>query len=349
MSLTPAPNPTPAPAAPRRGLSRRVLRYALPVVVVAAAVGIWQRERIWIWYCAERLERASDEGRGAWAERLTAAGEPAVPTLLDLLRHDDPGVCAGAKGALESLTAGWAKDDPRRAAFSHRFVDAEPRFSTPGRAAALELLPVVVTAAPELADRAKAIVATAATSESVDVRVQAVAAALRPELDCVDLVIPLLADPAPEVRRAAVLAAGAPRDGARSVVTDDDLLRCLHDADPEVRHLCELGLRSRGRTPRDIRLGRRFAAPDAAERQKLLLDLADEEDLDVTVWLERLTADADPAVRAGAARLVVDRSPDLRGRLEEMSRSDPDATVRRIADYYRRKLLASRQFDSGPR
>jgi hypothetical protein len=228
-------------------------------------------------------------------------------------------------------------------------VDAEPRFSTPGRAAALELLPLVVTAAPDLADPAKAMVATATKSESVDVRVQAVAAALRPELDCVELVIPLLTDPAPEVRRAAVLAASVPRDGARSVVTDDELLRCLHDADPEVRQLCELGLRSRGRTPRDIRLGRRFTAPDPAERQKLLLDLADEEELDVTVWLERLTADADPAVRAGAARLVVDRSPDLRGRLEEMSRSDPDATVRRIADYYRRKLLASRQSDSGPR
>src|SRR5262249_58243732 len=107
---------------------------------------------------------------------------------------------------------------------------------------------------------------------------------------------------APEVRRAAVLALSPPRDSGRPAVSDDDLLRCLHDSDPEVRRLCEMGLRSRGRSPRDIRLGRRYTAPDAAERQKLLIDLADEEELDVTVWLDRLTGDPDPAVRARAAR-----------------------------------------------
>ena len=168
-------------------------------------------------------------------------------------------------------------------------------------------------------------VATAARRASrSDVRIQAVAAALRPEVDCLEAIVPLLADPAPEVRRAAVLALGPARDG-RAAVADDELLRCLHDSDAEVRRLCEMGLRSRGRSPRDIRLGRRYAAPDPAERQKLLIDLADEEELDVTVWLERLTADADPAVRAGAARVAVDRRADLGARLEQMSRSDPDA------------------------
>jgi hypothetical protein len=115
-------------------------------------------------------------------------------------------------------------------------------------------------------------------------------------------------------------------------------LRCLHDPDAEVRELCEMSLRSRGRSPRDIHLGRRYTAPNPAERQKLLIDLADEEELDVTVWLDRLTADPDPAVRAGAARLAVERNADLRDRLEQMSRSDPDRTVRRIAAYYRQKM-----------
>jgi hypothetical protein len=124
------------------------------------------------------------------------------------------------------------------------------------------------------------------------------------------------------------------------VVRDDELLRCLHDPDPEVREMGELALRSRGRSPRDIRLGRRYTAPDPVERQKLLIDLADEEELDVAVWLDRLTADSDPAVRAGAVRLAVERSADLRGRLEQMSRSDPDGTVRRIASYYCRKVAA---------
>jgi hypothetical protein len=311
--------------------------------MLAVAAGLWQRERLWVWYCAERLERAADDDRGAWADKLGAAGEPAVPTLLTLLRHDEPGVCLAATGGLDRMTAGWAKDDPRRLGFARAFVDAQPRFSTPGRAAALELLPAVLACGdPDVAQQAKGMVATAAKSESVDLRVQAVAAALRPGIDALDAIVPLIGDPDVGVRRAAVLALGPVRDGATPVLRDDDLLRCLHDADAEVRRLGEMSLRSRGRTPRDIQLGRRYTAPDPAERQKLLIDLSDEEGLDVTVWLGRLTADPDPAVRAGAARVAVARRADLRGRLEEMSRSDPDGTVRRIADYYWKKMVASR-------
>src|SRR4051812_15455225 len=76
--------PAPPPARPR--LLRRALRWTLPVLLLAAAAGVWQRERLWVWYCAERLERAADDGRGEWADRLAAVGEPAIPTLLGLLR-----------------------------------------------------------------------------------------------------------------------------------------------------------------------------------------------------------------------------------------------------------------------
>ena len=98
--------------------------------LLGTAAGIWQRERIWIWYCAERLVRSSDEGRAAWGDKLSAIGEPALPTLLTILQHDDPGVCATAKGSLVSVAGTWTKDDPRRVAFAKRFFDAEPRFST---------------------------------------------------------------------------------------------------------------------------------------------------------------------------------------------------------------------------
>ena len=313
------------------------------VVVLGAVAGVWQRERLWIWYCAERLERADDEERGLWVDELTACGEPAVPTMLHLLRHDDPGVCAAAKGALQNVVANWPKEDPRLLAFAQRFVDEEPRFSTPGRAAALDLLPTaLIPNDPQVAVRVKEIVHATAKSESVDVRVQAIAAAMRPEVNCLDAIVGLVNDPAVEVRRAAVLAIGPVRDGSRPVLADDSLLRCLHDQDEEVRRLAEMSLKSRGRTARDIRLGKRYAAPDPAERQKLLVDLAYEDDLDVTVWLERLTNDSDPAVRAGAARVAAERRADLGDRLGQMSKSDPDATVRRIAEYYRQKLMASR-------
>src|SRR5688572_16875979 len=233
MSAAPAHTP---PARPR--LVRRVLRWSLPVLMLAVAAGVWQRERLWVWYCAERLERAADDDRAGWADKLAAAGEPAVPTLLALLRHDEPGVCLAARGGLDRLTADWPKDDPRRLAFARAFVDTEPRFSTPGRAAALELLPAVLMAGdPEVAQKAKGMVATAARSESVDLRVQAVAAALRPGIDALDVIVPLIGDPDAGVRRAAVLALGPVLDGSTAALKDDDLLRCLHDPDAEVRRL----------------------------------------------------------------------------------------------------------------
>jgi HEAT repeat protein len=340
MSAAPPPNLlTP----PRRALVRRALRWTMPVLLVAVAAGLWQRERLWLWYCAERLQRTDDEHRGEWADKLAAAGEPAVPTLLGLFQHDDPGVSVAAKQGVDRLIAGWPNDDPRRRAFAHAFADAGPRFSTPGRSAALDLLPgIVASSDPEVIEQLKGMIATAAKSESIDLRVQAVAAALTPGLDALDAIVPLISDPEAAVRRAAILALGPVRDGATPALSDDELIRCLHDSDSEVRTLCEMSLRGRGRSARDIQLGRRYTAPDPAERQKLLNDLADEDHLDVTVWLERLTADPDPAVRAGAARVAVERHADLSVRLDQMSRTDPDGTVRRIAAYYRMKLLAMR-------
>jgi HEAT repeat protein len=327
----------------RTSIARRALRWAVPVVVIAVAAGVWQRERLWIWYCAERLERAAPDSRSEWAQQLAAAGEPAVPTMLNLLRNDDEGVCVAAASAIDGLISSWSANDTRRIALARQFVEAEPRFSTPGRTASLDLLPTILAVCdPDLASQVKGLVAHTVQSESVDVRIRSIAAALRPEIDCLEAIVPLVEDPSPEVRRAAVLALGPAPDGKKPAATDETLLRCLHDSDAEVRQFAEMALKSRGRTPREIRLGRRYAAPNAAERQKLLIDLADEDELDTTVWLERLTNDSDPSVRAGAARLAADRNADLADRLAQMSRSDPDSTVRRIAEYYRQRMLARR-------
>src|SRR6188474_959394 len=95
--------------APRRGFAGRIGRWLVLFVVIGTVVGIWQRERLWIWYCAERLELASDEDRGQWGDELAACGEPAIPSMLRLLRHDDAGVCAAAKGSLQNVVANWPK------------------------------------------------------------------------------------------------------------------------------------------------------------------------------------------------------------------------------------------------
>lgn len=334
---------TPPSSPIRHGLARRALSWLLPTLVIATAAGIWQRERLWLWYCAERLERSSAEDKHIWAEKLVAAGEAGAPTLLKLLESDDPRVCATVTTAIDNLMASWPNGDPRRNTLAAQLLDAEPRFSTPGRVAALDLIQVVCSLGDsQLSERAKGILATTAKSESTEARVHTIAVALRPEIDGLDAIVPLIDDSVAEVRRAAVLALGPVKEGGKPAMSDEQLLRCLHDNDEEVREFAEMGLRSRGRTSREIRLGRKYASPQAAERQKLLVDLAYEEELDTTVWLERLTNDVDPAVRAGAARVAAERKADLVGRLSQMSRSDPDATVRRIVDYYQKKMAANR-------
>lgn len=333
------PVPSPAPLKARR----RWGRWLALGMVVLVLVGVWQRERLWIAYCAERLERASDDDRAAWADRLAASGEPAIPVLLDCFRHDDPSICMAGRHGLETLLNEYAEGDPRLSLMAEQLKAAEPRFSTPGRSVAMELLPpMLAKRATGMLELAHAMIQTATKSESVDVRVQAIAMAMRPEIDALANVVPLLGDSAVEVRRAAILALGPLGRPDRVAATDDDLVRLLHDPDGEVRRLCEMSLRSRGRSPRDIRLAKRYAAPHAAERQKLLLDLADDEERDVSVWLERLTTDSDPAVRAGALRVAAERQVDLTTRMEQMQQNDPDGTVRRIASYYHTKQRAQR-------
>lgn len=347
MSLEPIPQqPTPATPAPvpvAATKTKRVRRYARWLIVglvVLTLGGVWQRERVWLWYCAERLERASDDDQAEWGAKLAAIGEPAIPTLLKCFQHDSPSVCNTGRRALEAIVGVYADGDPRLAAFAEQYAAAEPRFSTPGRSAAMDLVPVLIAKkTPGMAEKAHALIEHAAKSESVDLRVQAIALAMRPEVDGLHAVLPLLRDPAVEVRRAAILALGPITRTDRVAAADDDLLRLLHDSDGEVRQLCEMSLRSRGRSPRDIRLGKRYAAPNPAERQKLLIDLANDDERDLSVWLDRLTADADPAVRAGAVRVAAERNVDLATRLEEMRRTDPDGAVRRIADYYHKKLV----------
>src|SRR5205085_5919253 len=79
---------------------------------------------------------------------------------------------------------------------------------------------------------------------------------------------------------------------------------------------------------------------DPGERLKLLLDLRYDDDVaDPEPWLERLSRDPEPAVRAGAARVAVEVAVARRlpcpvwvGRVAD---ADPHPTVRFIAAFYR--------------
>jgi len=312
----------------------------LTLLVLGAGIAWWQRIPLQCWYYACRMQRAEGDQRQVWAERLADLGEPALPRLLACLAKDDEGLCDAARCGLEYLARTWQPADGRGRELAQHLFEENAAFSPAGKAAALELVPALISAnGPEAAARLKRFVAAGLQSAAPVERLAAIGVALRPEVNLLEGVVPLLNDPLPEVRRAAMLALGPVADNAEPLVSSDQLLRWLHDPDPEVQHNCEMALRCRGLSPRDIRLGRLLTDPDPVERLSVLIELPRDDDFALVKWLERLSKDPNSAVRAGAARVAGERGADFTERLEEMSRTDPDSTVRRIADHYR-KLCA---------
>jgi hypothetical protein len=104
--------------------------------------------------------------------------------------------------------------------------------------------------------------------------------------------------------------------------------------------VCHDVLVGRDRSDAEIALGRRLAHADPGERLKLLLDLRYDDDVaDPEPWLERLARDPEPAVRAGAARVMVEvatgRKLPLPAWVARVADADHHPTVRFVAGYYR--------------
>jgi HEAT repeat protein len=144
-------------------------------------------------------------------------------------------------------------------------------------------------------------------------------------------VVPLLKDPAPQVRKAALAALGP----AKEVIGSDDLLPLLHDADVSVQKLAEEVLCSRGLPENQILLARLISDERPGQRLQVVHYLLEAEDLPLGIWLRRLSQDPAPAVRAAAVRAAYYQTrTDLRDRLGEMAREDPSPTVRQLAHHY---------------
>ena len=142
---------------------------------------------------------------------------------------------------------------------------------------------------------------------SVTARLTAIRAVMNPQMALRGEIIPLLSAAEPEVRRASLFAVGPATEADAVVIGDEELFHWLHDTDSGVRTLCREALVSRGRSEAEIALGRRLVDPDAGERLKLLLDLRYDDDVaDPEPWLERLSHDADPGVRAGSVRVIME-------------------------------------------
>ncbi len=186
----------------------------------------------------------------------------------------------------------------------------------------------------DLCCAARDIARAALQSTETGTRVRAVKLATQPGVNLRERTLPLLNDPEPLVRRAAMLAVGE----SPEVIHTDNLLHWLHDPDPEVRQLCEQALRGEKRgslSPEFIRMGKLLTDPRWQVRVSVLDHLEDAEELDSGVWLDRLSRDPEPAVRAAAVRAAGENNnARLTDRLNQMAHDDPSPTVADVARYY---------------
>jgi HEAT repeats len=135
-------------------------------------------------------------------------------------------------------------------------------------------------------------------------------------------------DSNPDVRRQ-TLSSFARRN---LLLTDEMVLKHLHDQDPVVREMASLILKTRGRSQELISLGGLMYSAKPDLRVSVIPLLKDRADLDPVVWLIQLSRDTEEMVRMSAVRALAEhKSPQVQRRLAEMARSDTSAAVRQAA------------------
>lgn len=354
---------------------RRLAGMVVVLLVVGAGAVWWQRETLLVCYAVRGLANATDQTRSGWIERVARREPAAVPFLVSGLRRTDRQACTNICQCLLELAKNWPDTDSRRVSVAQALAREFHAFSVEGHKAALEVEQALSEREPALlAPALAAAVMQAAKTRDAEVharalglaerltqqppsptalvgcrelvrvclrdvesdnRVRALRLAIDPHVDLREQVVPLLRDPAPEIRRAAMIVLGPAAD----TIATDDLLEWMHDPDPEVRRLCESSLKGRGLHDDQLRLGRLLTDPSMAERLKVIDALQDSlrhnSDVEPGVWLRRLSHDPAPAVRAASVRMAADQSlVDLSDRLEQMCQDDPSPTIRQLARYY---------------
>ncbi|HSQ54915.1 MAG TPA: hypothetical protein VLM40_04145, partial [Gemmata sp.] len=253
-------------------------------------------------YAARQLRHAAtDDDRAKAANDLAALGEPGLKRLVGFATSDDDAQRAAAVGAIEQSLGEIQSGDPRAGTIGSQLLDRFGGCDEKGKRAILALLPsVLAKAGATHAAKCQEAASVGLRMSDPAGRVLAIRLAIHPEVNLRREVVPLLAAAEPEVRRAALFAVATSSE--RELVSDEELFRWLHDPDEGVRRVCLDALVARERTDAEIMLGRRLTSPDPGERLKLILDLRYDDDVaDPEPWLERLSRDDEPAVRAAAA------------------------------------------------
>lgn len=320
------------------------VRAAGAVVAVVTGVAVWaglNASALQARYAAGKLASApSDDERARWAGRLVSLGAPGFARLMICLKDGPDHARDATVAALDRHLAALPDGDPRAVTISGAVLDTFPACGEAGKGAVLQLVAVILTRTGDThADRCRAVVAEGLKLPDAGARLAAVRLSLHPSIRLRAEVLPLLASPEPALRGASLYAVAGTADGA-PLMPEDELFRWLHDPDPGVRKVCHDALVTRDRSDAEISLGRRLTHADPGERLKLLLDLRYDGDVsDPEPWLERLSRDPEPAVRAGAARTMVELSRLQRRPLPvwvgRVSDADHHPTVRFVAGYYR--------------
>lgn len=306
----------------------RRIGLATPLAIAAFLAFNWSNLNAR--FVAHELRSASsDEHREDRARALLRIGPSGFPHVVATLRDGDDPTCRALASALRQHYHERALEPD----LARPLLDGMATFADPGREAVMFALPAILQAPDDsLREPSRAAVECALTSSP---RAKSLAVKLTARVGLAERIVPLLSDPDAEVREAALTAVGTAGDAVS--IGDEDLFRWLNDPDAKVRSICGIVLQSRGRTQEEIDSGRRLTHPSARERLQLLVDLSLEPTRDIGPWLERLGRDPEPAVRAGAVRVACERKLLYAEWADELAKNDPDATVRQVATFHRRK------------
>jgi hypothetical protein len=142
--------------------------------------------------------------------------------------------------------------------------------------------------------------------------------------------LPYLDDPQSVDVRRQTLVSFAQRP---SLMTEEMLLKRLHDVDPSIRDTAAAVLKARGLTQEQISLGGLLVSPNPAQRASVIALIKDRTDIDPIVWLLQLSHDPDETVRLEAVEALAHKtsSVSIRRRLAELATSDRSAAVRQAA------------------
>ncbi|HEY2785246.1 MAG TPA: hypothetical protein VGJ05_09750 [Fimbriiglobus sp.] len=313
----------------------RLKFVAIAAVVTLTLVGgvvavQWKEIRArYAGYCLRSA--ADDAARSAAVRTLLTLGEPGADRVCEAILCGPAAVRSAASAEVQNVRA----DDLVLPMVADRCVATFSSADDAGKNAILDLVPVFLLGDASVA---KELVKLALVDGSPDVRETAILLAVRPDVGLAAAVVPLLDNPAAEVRRAAAIAlAPPPASGSPAIVTEN-LFRRLNDPDPDVRALVAAGLKARGLSVTDVAFGRKLGSPVPEDRLELLFELrwAGGAVKDPGPWLQRLAGDAEPAVRAGAARVAVELGVAASaGWVGALADRDPDETVRLVAGFYR--------------